>query len=56
MIKWRKSSRSGNQGNCVEVGNTDAETLVRDTKQNGKGPVLSFSPDAWKAFLESLKK
>ncbi|WP_344311822.1 DUF397 domain-containing protein [Fodinicola feengrottensis] len=38
MIKWRKSSRSGNQGNCVEVGNTDAETLVRDTKQHGNGP------------------
>ena len=32
-INWRKSSYSGDQGNCVEVGNAPAAVLVRDTKQ-----------------------
>ncbi|GAA5045391.1 DUF397 domain-containing protein [Nocardia callitridis] len=52
---WRKSTHSGPDGNCVEVaflGNGDV--AVRDTKDNGVGPVLAFSPGEWDAFLTGL--
>lgn len=29
---WRKSSYSGNNANCVEIGRTPTRTSVRDTK------------------------
>jgi hypothetical protein len=55
-MNWRKSSYSGgNGGSCVEVGNTD-HVLVRDTTQNGNGPVLAFTTAAWSAFTAQLKR
>ena len=53
--KWRTSSRSGGNGNCVEVADnlTDA-VAVRDSKDRS-GPVLTFSPAAWRAFAQALK-
>ncbi|MCO1616668.1 DUF397 domain-containing protein [Micromonospora sp. CPM1] len=48
---WRKSSRSGTQGDCVEVADNLAGVVgVRDSK-NPAGPVLTFTPDAWRAFV-----
>jgi hypothetical protein len=53
---WRKSSYSGsNGGNCIEVGMTTDTVLVRDTKDSGAGPVLSFGPAAWVAFTANVK-
>lgn len=53
---WRKSSfSSGNGGNCLEAGNTGAAVAVRDTKQNGEGPVLAFTREAWATFTAALK-
>ena len=53
---WRKSSHSGgNGGSCVEVGQA-GRVLVRDTKQAGTGPVLRFSPAAWRRFADQLKR
>lgn len=46
---WRKSAASG-AGNCVEVAFTNESVLVRDSKDQ-LGPVLSFSPAEWTAFL-----
>jgi hypothetical protein len=46
---WRKSSRSTNASNCVEVAFTHA-VAVRDSK-NTAGPTLSFPPAAWSTFL-----
>ncbi|WP_433532651.1 DUF397 domain-containing protein [Micromonospora sp. CA-263727] len=50
-VKWRKSSRSGNQGNCVEVADAlpGGGVGVRDSK-DPNGPVLTFSPSSWAAF------
>ncbi|HLK74074.1 MAG TPA: DUF397 domain-containing protein [Streptosporangiaceae bacterium] len=54
--RWRKSSYSGNGGgSCIEVGDADA-VLVRDTKQEGQGPVLRFTPGAWRRFADRVKR
>ena len=51
---WRKSSYSGsNGGECVEVATAGA-ILVRDTADRN-GPVLTFTPDAWRAFTTSIR-
>ena len=52
---WRKSSYSGNGGSdCVEVSGHPGRVLVRDTKDR-PGPVLGFSPAAWRRFAEQVK-
>ncbi len=49
--KWRKPSRSGGHDNCVEVRRTaTGEVQVRDSKDRS-GPVLSFKPSEWSAFV-----
>lgn len=53
---WHKSTRSNPSGNCVEVSDTDSEVIrVRDTKDKGTGPILSFTPAEWIAFIEGVK-
>jgi hypothetical protein len=58
--RWRKSSFSGNGGDCVEVtardyGNDAGRVLLRDTKDR-TGPVLRFSPAAWGRFADHVKR
>ncbi len=53
--RWRKSSFSGSQANCVEVAGQDERVLVRDTKDRA-GAVLRFSPAAWRRFAEQAKR
>ncbi|MCE7082090.1 DUF397 domain-containing protein [Streptomyces sp. ST2-7A] len=49
---WFKSSHSSPQGDsCVEVSTCRPEAVrVRDSKDR-RGPRLSVSPDAWRAFV-----
>jgi hypothetical protein len=55
MDPWRTSTYSGNGGqNCVEVAG-DGDVLIRDTKDNGQGPVLHVSPEAWTQFTATIK-
>ncbi|MCG5458548.1 DUF397 domain-containing protein [Micromonospora sp. PSH03] len=51
---WRKSSRSGNNGQCVEVRDRRVQVDVRDTKAPDAG-MLSFEPAAWDAFVYTIK-
>lgn len=54
-LKWRTASHSSNGGGeCVEVGEARRGVLVRDTKDR-TGPVLRFSPAAWRRFADRLK-
>ena len=54
-LVWRKSSFSGGNGDCVEVGWRDTTTAVRDSK-DALGPVLGFPVPEWQAFLASLPR
>ena len=54
--EWRKSSHSGNSGNCVEVCANHADTVaVRDSK-NVPGPELAVSSGAWSEFVQAIKR
>ncbi|MEV2241052.1 DUF397 domain-containing protein [Micromonospora sp. NPDC049891] len=55
---WRKSTRSGNGGDCVEVatnllGRQDA-VLVRDSK-NPHGGHLAVTARSWTAFTDAVR-
>ena len=50
--KWRKSTRSTDVSNCVEVSYTNA-VGVRDSK-NTAGPTLAFPGPSWATFLTVL--
>ena len=54
-LVWRKAEASKPNGNCVEVVETDEDFLVRDGKDGGFGPVLSFTHAEWAAFLAGVK-
>jgi Domain of unknown function (DUF397) len=54
-IRWRKSSYSGGDNNCVEIAATGANVAVRDSKDLGGG-ALSFSRDAWQAFTAGVRR
>jgi hypothetical protein len=50
---WRTSSRSGQNGACVEVRQVDHTVQVRDSKDRS-GPVLSFSAETWQSFVQAV--
>ncbi len=50
---WRSSSRSRSQGQCEDVMDTGTKVTVRDSKEH-EGPVLTFTPGEWRAFLEGV--
>lgn len=52
--RWRKSSRSTNVSNCVEVAITTGTVAVRDSK-HPVGGVLAVPPHAWTAFTTAVR-
>ena len=53
---WRKSSYSGGQGGeCGEVASVPGIVAIRDTKDQGAGPVLRITAEAWKTFTNGIK-
>ena len=52
--EWRKSTRSTNGGNCVEIASVNHVIAVRDSK-NPDGHRLIFPDGTWRTFVGSLK-
>jgi hypothetical protein len=53
--RWRTSSHSSGNGECVEVADARPVVAVRDSK-DPDGPKLAFTPQAWKAFTTRAKR
>ncbi|WP_414167760.1 DUF397 domain-containing protein [Streptoverticillium reticulum] len=54
---WRKSSYSGSNNNCLEhAAFSDGRHAVRDTKDPRRRITISFSANAWRAFIDSQKR
>lgn len=51
---WRKSTRSGDNGNCVEARHPDATVDVRDSKTPA-GAILTFAPARWATFTDGIR-
>ncbi len=51
--RWKKSSYSGNTGNCVEVAITESVVGIRDSKDPDR-VVLRVSPEGWQKFVRGL--
>ncbi|MBQ0900866.1 DUF397 domain-containing protein [Micromonospora sp. U21] len=52
--QWRKSTRSGSNGACVEARHVDQIVEVRDSKDPA-GPTLHFNGAAWMSLLAEVK-
>ncbi|MEW2442726.1 DUF397 domain-containing protein [Micromonospora marina] len=56
IATWRKSTRSNNGGDCIEVADNLPDIVgVRDSK-NPTGPALTFEPRTWEAFVSGVKQ
>ena len=55
--RWRTSTRSGQNDQCVEVatGLTGDLVGVRDSKDRS-GPVLAFDAYSWRVFLAGMPR
>jgi putative sterol carrier protein len=51
---WFTSTRSGNNGQCCEVRDRGEAVDVRDSKHPEEA-ILTFSPEAWAAFIAGAK-
>ncbi|MGH3906511.1 MAG: DUF397 domain-containing protein [Pseudonocardiaceae bacterium] len=53
--KWRKSSRSGAERECVEVADLDTgHRAIRDSK-HPTDPALIVAPTEWAAFTAGIR-
>lgn len=55
-LRWRKSTHSNGQAECVEVAAVPGDGMaLRDSKLGGRSPVLRFSHAGWNSLLNVVK-
>lgn len=55
-VRWRKSSHSGGQHQCVEVAGLASQGVAVRDSTNPTGPTLTFSRVAWRTFINDLRR
>src|SRR5690349_10438810 len=53
---WRKSTLSGNLGNCVEVAMLGGGEVAVRNSRHPAGPALVFTPAEWSAFVVGMQR
>jgi uncharacterized protein DUF397 len=53
-ITWRKSRRSADTGNCVEIAENLTSLLVRDSR-DPSGPVLVVTAKQWRHLVVRIQ-
>lgn len=53
--KWRKSSRSSGNGNCVEARAAEAGFEIRDSKLNDESPIFGLSVTDFNRLVTDIK-
>jgi hypothetical protein len=53
--RWRKSSHSQQNGNCLEVAPVAPSRIALRDSKNPDGPKLVFSTADWAAFISGIK-
>jgi hypothetical protein len=54
-VTWRKSARSGKQGNCVELAPVSPRRVAVRNSRFPEGPALVFSVAEMTAFVADIK-
>lgn len=52
---WKKSTRSGAQGNCVELRLGEGAVQVRDSKLGDASPIFELAPADYAVLLAEFK-
>ena len=52
---WRRSTKSQDNGGCVEIADLDGHIALRDSKAPD-GPILVFTTFEWECFLDGVDK
>jgi hypothetical protein len=53
-LKWKKSSASGSQGNCVELAEQGDLILIRESEH--PETVIATTPEKLAAFIEGARR
>jgi hypothetical protein len=55
QLVWRKSRRSHQNGECVEIARTPRSMAIRDSK-NPAGPMIVFSRSVFLSFAAEIRE